>query len=359
MAEDKEVDQSQKTEQPTAHRLEKARKKGQVAISKEINHWFMILAVTLLIAMVFPGTLKKISFVLSRFLENANGIPTDGLGLLKVIKQACKEIAVSLGIPALFLTIAALFSGFVQTRFNISAENMKPKLEKLSPLKGIKRMFGVKSLVEFLKNVLKLAIVAFISFLVILPETSQFHVLPHFTVFEFLGELQETFLRLLIAIFGIMTAVAGLDYAFQKMQMTKSLKMSRQEVKEEHKELEGDPQIKQQLRKLRQERSRRRAVGEVENATVLLTNPTHYSIALKYDRETMGAPVVLAKGVDYLALKMREAADKHDVPRYEDAPLARSIYADVKEGQEIPVEYYEAVAAIIRYVMELDSSRTL
>ena len=227
---------------------------------------------------------------------------------------------------------------------------MKPKLSKISIKEGFKRLFGSKALVEFFKTCVKLATIITIAYFIMRPEFDKLHSLPQLTPLEIMGELGDVVLKLLIIIISVLTVVAALDYGYQKYKFLQDLKMSKREIKEEYKELEGDPAIKGKLRQLREEKARNRMMQDVPSATVVLTNPTHYSVAIKYDIDNMETPIIIAKGIDVIALKIREIATENDIPLIENPPLTRAIYANVEIGQAIPGEYFEAVARVIRYV---------
>ncbi len=352
MAEDT-TDKSQKTEQATEHRLEKAREEGQIPLSREVTHLLVMIAVVFNFFVVLPYVFKRLMTSMSLFFENASMTRLEGGGFMILSISLIREVGEYLALFMMPIIFAVVVGGLLQTRFLISAGSMKPKLSKISFLKGIERMFGAKAIVELLKSLLKIIVVGAIAFFILWPEVQKIDDLATMTMMGVLSELHENLGRLIFAIAAVMFIVAGLDYGFQKFQFMKDMQMSRQEIKEEHKEMDGDPQIKQRLRQIRHDRARHRMIQEVPSATVVITNPTHFSIALKYDMQKMEAPVVVAKGVDFLALKIREVAKEHDVPIVENPPLARSLYDGVEVGDEIPLEYYEAVAKIIRRLIRL------
>ena len=350
---DEDQDKSQKTEQPTAHRIEKAREKGQVAVSKELGNWFAFLAFLIIFYFMIPSAFSKLSTLLSVFIANAGMLDISGSLFGGLINQTLLSILIYLTAPALILIVFGIASSLSQTQFLISFESIKPSFEKISLMKGLKKIFSVKSLVELLKNVLKLVAVATISIIVVWPEIDTLLAMSRGEIGTFLSSLQSLFIRLIIAVFSNLTFLALLDYGYQKFNYIRDLMMSHQEIKEEMKEIEGDPHVKSRQRRLRSERNRQRIAKDVPEATVVITNPTHFAIALKYDHNSTNAPIVVAKGADYLAKRIREIAKEHGVPLYENPPLARTLYDNLEVGQEIPYEYYEAVAKIIRHVMNL------
>jgi flagellar biosynthetic protein FlhB len=240
----------------------------------------------------------------------------------------------------------------IQHRLVWSSESLKPKFNKVSPGAGLKRIFGKQAIANFFKGLFKLTALGAVMTAVLWPER---HRLESFMMFDpsaILGVTTSLTLQLMGAVAAMLAAVAIADYFFQYRQWFQRQKMSLQEIKDEFKQSEGDPHIKGKIRQLRQQRMKKRMMAAVPNASVVITNPTHYSVALSYDRG-MAAPMCVAKGVDNVAFKIREIAKKHDIPIVENVPLARALYATVDVDEEIPVEHYHAVAEVIGYVMRL------
>ncbi|RDD60846.1 flagellar biosynthesis protein FlhB [Ferruginivarius sediminum] len=348
-----EQDDSQKTEEPTERKLQQAREKGQIAKSQEVNHWFIILAFGLMLAIFAPYTAQGIADALYPFIAKAHSLPATGGGLGDLLIETFLGIAAALALPILVTILAALAAGFLQTGFLVTAEQLKPKLEKISLIKGAKRLFSLRSIMEFAKGILKLTIVATVIFLLVWPERDRIPRMTELGVVELLETLRWLGLKVIVAVLSVMTVVATLDFAFQKYQHHKQMRMSRQEVKDEYKQTEGDPQVKQRLRQLRMEKSRKRMMSAVPEADVVVANPTHYALALTYRHGEMAAPKVVAKGTDLVAQRIREIAEENDVPVVENPPLARALHASVEIDQEIPPEHFKAVAEIIGYVMRL------
>jgi flagellar biosynthetic protein FlhB len=351
MADDQ--DQSQKTEDPTQKRLTDAREKGQVASSREVNHWFMILAATLVVMVFMPGAMVDIKGLLTVFMEQPHAIGADAGNLRGLMATVLGKLLLALLPTLLLLVAAAVAAGLVQNGLIVSTEPLKPKLEKISIGKGLKRLFSAKSLVEFAKGVFKLTIVGAVATGILWPEVAS---LGHLASVEVLGGWDYMWLlavKLLIGVLAIMSLIAGLDFLFQKFQHVTQMRMSRQDIRDEMKQTEGDPHIRARLRQIRRERAQKRMMQAVPRASVVIVNPTHFAVALKYELDDMNAPMVLAKGVDSLALKIREIAEANDVPVMENPPLARALYASAEIGDEIPAEHYKAVAEIIGYVMRL------
>lgn len=351
MAEDQ--DDSQKTEEPTQRRLDEAREKGQVAKSQEVSHWLMILAFTIVVGFMAQSLVVGLGQTLVPLIEQSYAIRLDRPTVNGLLADTAWRLAGTL-LPVMgILLVAAALAGIVQNGFLLSGESVAPKLEKLSLLKGLKRLFSLRSIAEFAKGIAKLAIVAAVMAAILWPERNAIPNLATLTAGQFLEELRSLSFRLLIAVLSVMTIIAGLDYLFQKLQHLKQLRMSKQELKDEFKQTEGDPTVKARLRQIRTERARRRMMAAVPEADVVVTNPTHYAVALKYEAASMEAPKVVAKGADFVAQKIRELARENKVPLVENPPLARALYGTVELDQEVPPEHYKAVAAVIGYVMRL------
>ena len=345
-------DSDDKTEDPTQKRLDDALAKGDVAKSQEVNTWFIIAGATLILS-TFSGSIGGgILKPLRTLIANAGQLRTDGAALLALSNTLGYAVLGAIGVPLLMLAIAAVAGNMVQHRLVWSSESLTPKFSKVSPAAGLKRIFGKQAVANFAKGLFKLIALGAVMMAVLWPER---HRLESFLMFEptaILGVTTNLTLQLMGAVVAMLAAVAIADYFFQYRQWYQRQKMSLQEIKDEFKQSEGDPHIKAKIRQLRQQRMKKRMMAAVPNASVIITNPTHYSIALSYDRG-MSAPICVAKGVDNVAFKIREVAKKHDIPIVENVTLARALYATVDIDEEIPVEHYHAVAEIIGYVMGL------
>lgn len=346
-------DDSEKTEEPTQKKVDDAREKGQVASSKEVNHWVMFLAAAVFILGLAPGVARDVTDAVSGFFVHAHAIEVTPQGLGPLLGNLAGKIGLAVAPLAALLIVAALFAGFSQNGILFSTESIKPSLDKISPLAGLKRMFSLKSLAEFAKGILKLVIVGSIAFAVVSPDLTTVETLTGIAAGDLMLRIRDLSGALILAVLSVMTAIAAADFLYQKWEHTKKLRMSRQDMKDEYKQTEGDPIVKQRLRQIRADRSRKRMIAEVPNADVVVTNPTHYSIALKYDQSQMGAPQVVAKGVDAAAKRIREVAKENNVPIVENPPLARALYASVNIDDEIPEEHFRAVAEVINYVWKL------
>lgn len=353
MADNNDQDQESKTEEPTQHRLEEAFKSGQIAYSKEVLHWIMLGAGGLTIMMfswyVGHNFRKKFSIYLSQPEQFYIDSHTTSALLWRVILDFFL-----LTLPLLcFYMAAALAGGFVQTRFAISFEALQLKIERLSITQGFKRIFSKKSLVEFVKGLFKICVVGLALYIFFRSKLNQIEGMMFVPADRIFSVLKGYVINAIVIVISAMAIISIVDYLFQKFELFKALRMTKDEVKREHKNLDGDPQIKQKRRQLAQERIKRNLKEAVSKATAIITNPTHYAVAIHYEQDTMNAPIVVAKGIDNIALKIRALANEQDIPIYENPPLARALYASVDLEQEIPPEHYQAVAEVIKFVMKL------
>jgi flagellar biosynthetic protein FlhB len=262
-------------------------------------------------------------------------------------------VIAAVAIPMLILVIAAVAGNMLQHRLVWSGEALKPKFSKISPLAGVKRLFSKQALMNFVKGVVKLALLGAVMTALLWPERSRLDTIVTLDPAAILPMTQSLSLQLLGAVVAIMALIAAADFLFQYKQWFERQKMSFQELKEEYKNAEGDPHVKGKIRQIREGRMRKRMMAAVPEATVVITNPTHYAVALKYERG-MNAPICVAKGMDAIALKIREVATANSVPVVENPPLARALHATVEVDSEVPAEHYQAVAEVIGYVMKLN-----
>lgn len=351
-------DKDSKTEDPTQKKLDDALKKGQVVNSKEVTSFLMFLALTLLAIWIFPSMMQMIAARLRFLVENAGNITVDQGMMYDLLPYYMKKMLLYLSPIFASIFIVVIFSSFAQIGgFIFTGEQMKPDITKLSLLKGFKRIVSVKSLVEFLKGIFKIILVGSFVALVILADVKELSQYQELSVAGILDQLQTMVYHILILVTIIMAAIAGVDFAYQKYNHFNNLKMTKQEVKEEYKQSEGSPEIKQKLRQLRQEQSQKRVQQTVPEATVVITNPEHYAVALKYEPKAMDAPVVVAKGLDLIAQRIKQIAAENDIAVVESPPLARGLFKDIEINDPITEEYFEAVAKIISYVMAVAEER--
>jgi flagellar biosynthetic protein FlhB len=344
-----------KTQDPTAKKLEDAHKRGDVAKSIEVNTWFMIAGATFVMSSFSGSIASNLTVPLKNLLEHAGQMKTDGASLLLLVGRLESMLLVALGIPFVLLIVAAVSSHLVQHRPVWSVDPITPKFSKLSPMAGAKRLFGKQAAANFAKGLFKVIVLGVVMAMVMWPEHERADAMVRIDPNLILDLTRSLALKLMGTVVAMLAIVATLDYLFQYRSWFERQKMSLQEVKDEYKQSEGDPHIKGRIRALRVARMRKRMMAAVPTASVVITNPTHYAVALKYERG-MPAPICVAKGVDLIALKIREVAAAHDVPVVENVPLARALHATVEIDDEIPVEHYHAVAEVIGYVMKLKRS---
>ncbi len=346
-----EQDDAQKTEDPTAKKLQESRKKGQVALSREVNNWVMLFTATIVIAAMSPYVFSGLNEIMIAYLERASAYPTMPGGL-KAVGGGVKQVLLVMALPLAFLMLAAFLGPFLQVGPLFAPESIKPDIGKISPVKGFKRLFSMRSLMEFAKGILKIGIISVVGVIILYPYFDKFEHLIGMPMALLLLEMKILTVRLMIGVLVTLMIVAVVDLMYQRYEHAKKMRMTKQEVKDEYKQTEGDPHVKAKLRQLRVERARQRMMQAVPSADVVITNPTHYSIALKYDPETMEAPLCVAKGIDEVALRIREVAKENNIILYENKPLARTLYATIDIEETIPAEQYQAVAEVISFVFK-------
>ena len=351
MAEDQ--DKSQQTEEPTQKRLEQAREQGDVVKSTEVTAFILLGGGTLAIAMFGKYAATGLARTLTMFLEQPDAMSVDGAGLSAMLHVLEPKIAMAL-LPIFAVVIAAALAGHVlQARPGFALDKIAPDLSKISPLAGFRRLFGVEGLMNLLKGVLKIAIVGIAIWTQLWPERWGLESILNQSTVGVVAAMSRLLLKVLMASLVVLGVVAGADYFFQRMRWLSRNRMSKQEIKEEYRQNEGDPAIKAKIRALRQERARKRMMTAVPKATVVIANPTHFAVALKYETGKMAAPVCVAKGVDALALRIRAVAEENDVPVVENPPLARALHAAIEIDEAVPPEHFKAVAQVIGYVFRL------
>jgi len=353
-----EQDKSQQTEDASPKRIEDARKKGQVPISREPS--------TAIAFLVFSGIgiTGVAAFTGDRMLQmtqhylsaTPSMLRADGPGVQSLLADICVDMA-ALILPIIVpMLILGVIATYVITGPVFTFETLKPKFSKVNPMSGLKRMFSTKGLAEFLKSLIKLCVISLTCWLVMSD------ILPHFIG---AGRLQVEEITLLginsVLHLSALTAlvfffIAMADVLYQRWEHAKGLRMSKKELRDENKDTEGDPFIKAKIRQLQQEMARRRMMSDVPKADVVITNPTHFAVALKYEPGGLGAPRVLAKGKGVIAQKIKEIARENGIPMRENLPLARSLYKSVKIGHEIPEDLYEAVAVILAEIFRMKAA---
>ena len=343
----------QKTEQPTQKRLQEARQKGQVPRSKELNTLLSLVAAAVGLIFLGAGLLHE----LGHLMKTALGFNPQTLNSVDTMYAAVAH-SIQLGVAALLpifaLFVASAFIGpAVMGGLNFSTESLSPKFDKLDPLKGVQRMFGLSSLVELVKAICKFLLVGAAAVTIIYYSLTDLIALGLQSFVSAAAHVGELLMWSFIGFSAVLILVALIDVPYQLWQYKDQLMMTRQEVKDELKDSEGRPEVKGQLKRLQRQMADQRMMDAVPKADVIITNPTHYAVALSYNQDGWGAPRVVAKGQDFVAQRIREVAAEHEVPLFEAPPLARALYFMVKVGHEIPNDLYRAVAQVLAYIYQL------
>lgn len=346
-------DGQEKSEQPTEKKLREAREKGQVPRSKELATVLMMLAAGLYFYVLGPRAMTQFEILLRQGLLFDRQVATD-MGKAFDHIMAIFVLAWQISWPfMLIMVVIAIVSPIFVGGWNFAPKAMAPNFKKLNPITGIAKIFSLRNLLELVKAVLKVLLVGLVAVIVIEQMLDQLLQLTKLNVFAALANAGELVVLAFIIISLSLIVVALIDVPYQLWQHTQEMMMTRQEVKEEHKQQEGDPQVKGRIRQLQREMAQRRMMQKVPEADVVITNPTHFAVALQYDPQTMREPIVLAMGADLMALQIRTLAKKHEVPIVEAPALARALYYNAQEGAPIPWQLYRAVAAILAYVYQL------
>ncbi len=348
MAETPETE-GDKTEAPTARRLQRAREAGQVAVSREVVLFAVLGAATLGLVWQAPEAGRDLLVTFRALIEHA----AMGDASPRAATRLAALTALRAAAPILVLALLAGAAGvLVQTGFVFSPAPLRPRLERVSPIAGLRRLLSLDSVVEAGRSLAKLLVVGFAAWRAVAADLPRLAAAPFQAVTGLPAELAAAVLRLLLAVLAAQAGIAVLDVIWVRLRHTRRMRMSRQDIRDEQKETEGDPRVKLRLRRLRQQRARRRMLAAVPKATVIITNPTHYAVALAYDRGRNAAPRVVAKGVDSMAGRIREVARQHAIPLVSNPPLARALHR-LELDAEIPAEHYKAVAEIIAFVWRL------
>ena len=346
-----EEDEASKTEDPSDKKLSDARAKGNVAQSQEIKSWAILLGGTGALIFLAPRMADGIKHLGRRYIVQPDAIPFDFEHLRLVLADAMTDLFWIVSPFLLLMVIFAISANVGQFGLLMAPQKIKPELEKISILKGVKRLISTRTFVEFLKGIFKLLVVSVVASSAAAPFLTDLELIPQIDLVLSVERIHLIAVALAAATVSVMTVLAALDFLYQKHSFTKQMRMTKQEVKDEHKQQEGDPQVKSRIRRVRMERHQQRMMQQVPEADVVITNPTHFAIALQYKMGEMEAPKCVAKGVDHLAFRIREVAEEHDVPIVENPPLVRALYDTVELDQEIPPEHFTAVAEIIGFIM--------
>lgn len=347
-----EGDDGEKTEEPTQKKLDDAFKKGDIAKSQEVNLFFGLIAATLGVMSLSAVMSNDMFNMLRRYIAIPHDILLDEGSILTLTKQIVAGAGAVMALPLLLFMVAGVMGNLVQHKPLFTTEKIKPKINKISLFAGAKRMFSSQSIANFLKSLFKLVVISALIVWTVWPDKELLNQMITVDLTGLLYIILEMVIKIFIIAAIAMAPIAFADYMFQKQTWTKKQRMSMKEIKDEYKQMEGDPLIKGKIRQLRMERARGRMMQEVPGAAVVITNPTHYAVALKFD-ESMPVPICVAKGIDEVALRIREVAKDNDVTIVENPPLARALFASIELEEEIPAEHFKAVAQVIGYVMRL------
>ena len=348
-----------KTEEPSSQRLEDFREEGHVAQSKEVTS-LLVLAATLAVMYSYGSSIVSdfldfVRVIFSRIADKELNTTKAGELLFLALKQ-CGHIVLPIAIAGF---VAGVVGSVLQFGFIFSWTPIEPQLDRMNPWNGIRRIFSVASLMEVVKSLMKLAAVIVVTFILVKSEilgSASTLDMEGAQLFAYMG---STAFRLIASVSMGLLVVAAADLGYQKYRYHQSLMMTKQEVKQEHKQREGDPLLKARIRSMQRERARKRMMAEVPKADVVVTNPTHIAVALRYDNEKMAAPKVVAKGSDLLAQRIKEVARKNNIPLVENVPLARALHKTVKVGGSVPRSLYQAVAEVLAYVYRLKGRMSL
>lgn len=344
------TDPESKTEEATGKRLEEARRRGDVAKSMDLPQWASLAASAGVVILSGGWLAQSLVASLTPFIAHPDEFALQDGGAQQVARQAFSAALPVLLIVLLTAALAGAAGNLIQTGFLWAPDKIKPDFSKLSPLGGFKRVFGLDSLVNFVRSMLKIMVIGAICWFTLAPRATELGQLAAFEPARMLPFLMDVLKALFMSVLGALGVGAVADWVWQRQRFLQRMRMSKEEVKEEHRQAEGDPHVRQKQKAIRIERAKRRMMANVPKATVVVMNPTHFAVALRYGDDTP-APLCVAKGVDSLALKIREVAEAAGVPVVEDPPLARALYAAVDVDQTIPRQHYEAVAKVIGFVM--------
>jgi len=349
-----EQDKEQKTEEATSKRFQETQEKGNFAHSREMTSAFILLMATLSFMMAGSSSTRRMMSAWHNLIGEAHSINLSIQELQRLLGWVGENVAAILSPILLSILVGGILANLIQTGgLKFSAHPLAPKFNKLNPLSGLRRLFSKNALMELFKSIVKIGLISWIAFIIIKNRFDEIPGLMGFSVGQILTFVGEVTLEIMGSVLLLIIFLAILDYSFQKFTYNENLRMTKQEVRDEKKDTEGNPQIKQRIRTVQLEMMRRRMMAAVPEADVVVTNPTHLSIAIQYDRNKHEAPVVVAKGQGDVALRIREVARENGVPLVEDKPLAQLLYKSVEIGQLIPTHLYRAVAEILAYVYRL------
>jgi flagellar biosynthetic protein FlhB len=343
----------EKTEPATAKKRQDARKKGQVAKSMDLPAAFILLF-SFLSFLMFGGYMKeKLVNIFRNVYENQLTMDITAANVQVLFVDLVQQGLIILAPIFILVVLVAFIGNYAQIGFMFIGDPLMMKLNKINPIEGFKRIFSLRTVMDFLKSTMKMLIIGYVVYTTLMGEKAKLLGLGHAPLESTFSFIASVTLKLGIKIGAILIVLAIFDFIYQKYEYEKSLKMSKQDIKDEYKKSEGDPLIKGKIRAKQRQMAMQRMMQEVPKADVIITNPTHFAVALKYDSNNMQAPTVIAKGADYVALKIKEVAKKNGIMTMENKPLARAIFAQVEIGDSIPAELFQAVAEVLAYVYKV------
>jgi flagellar biosynthetic protein FlhB len=346
------AEQEDKTEEPTQRRLDQAIERGDVATSAEINTFAILGAFTLALVIAAPSIAQSLTQGLKAYLANAHTLPDDATAMKAAATRGLWLWLQAVAVPVGMAAAAGLAAGLLQHPLVLTAETLAPKFDRISPMAGVKRLMGIEALFQFGKGLAKIGAVGIVGAVLLWNDRDRLEVFARLDPAGSLSAILSLSLRLLAGMLCIHLAITLGDAFYARFRWRKRHRMSKEEMKQEMKEADGNPEVKGRMKQLRMARVKKRMMAAVPTATVVVTNPTHYAVALRYEAG-MAAPICVAKGVDALALRIRAVAAEHGVAVIENPPLARALHATVEIDREIPAEHYRAVAEVIGFVLRL------
>ena len=346
----------ERSEEPTARRRQQAREKGQVPQSRELNTMLMMLAAGAALIIVGPGMAEGFIEIITKYLAVERDVIFEPLAMVKLLKQAMMDAFIILLPFFAIVTVAAIAGPLFMGGINFSMQSIAFKVEKLDPIKGMKRVFAIRGLVELTKALAKFVVIGLVAVIYLYGQADDYFSLSNEPINQAIGHTMGLLAWAFLIIASALVLIAAVDVPFQHWDHKKQLRMTRQEVKDENKDTEGNPEVRGRVRNVQREMAQRRMMAAVPEADVVITNPEHYSVALKYDQNSSGAPIVIAKGVDIIAMQIRTIAREHEVVLMQAPPLARALYHTTELDEEIPAGLYLAVAQVLAYVFQLKTT---
>ena len=350
-------DEASKTEEPSERKISKAKEEGDVAISQDAKSFIILLGSLFVVWLFIPIMFRWLGSIGSSFIERAGTTHVDIGNFMVIFKQSVFGFFKVMAIPFVIFMVLGIIASLSQTGFIYAPKKLEPNWNKLNIFAALPNFINKQKIVESIKGIIKITVVSFLAYKVLQPYLPEAELMPTMSEYGILDFIHHLVVLLLFTVTIAVLVIAAGDYAWQKYSHLQKLRMTKQEVKEEYKQMEGDPLVKSKIRQIRMERARQRMMENVPKSDVVIVNPTHYAVALQYDMNTMPAPKVTAKGVDNVALRIKALAEENDVPIVENPPLARALFASTELDQTIPTEHFKAVAEVINYVMQLKNQQ--